>query len=346
MAEKYENAEFVTDRIQNKFVELARATIKNSNNYNDSIFELSNYLKSANNHKYDLILDKELTGISKELIITMIMSNFLEINFYRRESGIPLDLSRTEILKYLSKEESNQLTAIKLFKKGSGRLNKVILDDVLYYIGPHPKTYSYNIVEKVKEKGFDKVLNKIYPLSKLEHLITLNDTFDDKEYLLHSFKEVLETQFEKQLIIMGKYPRIIDKGLDDTFVNNINKSTQEIKERIFKDFNAKVDIEKGNNFNKILLLDMSYKILSKISELNMCTPKEKEIIDKIENIDLSLEDISKLYDENGVEIISTLINSIGFFDDDIILKDTDKFKLIISKEKVKRKDKKNKNNLC
>ena len=340
MAEKYKNAEFITDKIQNIFAELASATIKNSNNYNDSIFELSNYLKSTNNHKYDLVLDKEITGISKELIITMIMSNFLEINFYRQESGIPLDLPRTEILKYLSKEGLDQLTAIKLFKKGSGRLNKVILDDVLYYLGPHPKTYSYNIVKKVKEKGFDKVLNRIYPLSRLEHLITLSNTLDDKEYLLYSFKEVLETQFEKNLIIMGRYPRIIDKELDNIFVNFTIQYPKEVREKVFKDFNTKVGIENGNDFNKILLLDMSYKILSKISELNMQTPKEKELIDKIENINPSLENISKLYDENGVAIISTLINNIGFFDDDIILKDTDKFREIKSKEKTKRKDKK------
>ena len=90
------NFKFLSDQVQNCLNELFNEIYKKDQSYIDAISEICAYL-IGNNDKYDYILNK-YNNVDKELSNRMVLSNFLEITYYRRKNAVPIDKDRLSIL--------------------------------------------------------------------------------------------------------------------------------------------------------------------------------------------------------------------------------------------------------
>lgn len=75
------NYKFLSNQVQNCLNELFNETYKKEQNYIDAVSEISAYLIGRND-KYDYILNKYY-NVDKELLNRMVLSNYLEITYYR-----------------------------------------------------------------------------------------------------------------------------------------------------------------------------------------------------------------------------------------------------------------------
>ena len=104
--------------------------------------------------------------------------------------------------------------------------------------------------------------------------------------------------------------------------NGSNKTLPNLHKQIIEEFNSKVGISKGNDYNKVLLLEI---LLSTIQTKHRCcipeSKDEKQIVEKIHKTNISLEDLSSLYDNNEEQIISSLINDWNMFPNGTMLFD-------------------------
>lgn len=89
------NFSFLSDQIQNCFNKLFNEVYHEKQEYREAVLETSIYLIDSSD-KYDYVLEK-YTNITKELLNQMILSNFLEVTYYRRKNNIPIDNERLNI---------------------------------------------------------------------------------------------------------------------------------------------------------------------------------------------------------------------------------------------------------
>lgn len=318
------NITYLSDSIQNCLNDLFSTSYKKTDDFLKSLVEISGHLLSESN-KYDNILNK-YEGVNKRLLNQMILSNFLEITYYRRKNGIQLDDVRLNILNSVEMADSNNNGVMSLLYCDIHQFATMLNDVLLYFWHPSPM-YSYNIVKSMSEDGFAKNLYPIYPLALNEHMLTMDDSYNEKEFLLYTLIETMVTATERLTFLSGNYP-IPDAGYLQEIANTLkkhngnNKNISNLHKQILEEFNSKVGMTQGNNYNKILLLEI---LLSTVQTKHRCcipeSKEEKQIVEMIHKTNLSLEDLSDLYDNNEDQIISSLINDWNMFPNETMLSD-------------------------
>lgn len=327
-----QNITYLSDNVQNCLNDLfSIAYNKKNDDFMESILEISSYLMSKSN-EYDDVLNK-YEGVSKSLLNQMILSNFLEITYYRRKNGIKLDDVRLNIFNSLETSNSNNNGLMSLLYCDMQQFATMVNDVLLYFWYPFPM-YSYNIVKSMSEDGFAKKLYAIYPLAHNEHILTLDYSCTEKEFLLYTLIETMITATERLTFSNGNYP-IPNAGYFQDIANKLKKhngsnpTLPNLHKEVLEEFNTRVGISKGNNYNKILLLEI---LLSTVQAKNRCfipeSKDEKQIIETLNKTNFTLEDLSSLYDNNEEQIISSLINDWNMFPNEIILSDVECFETV------------------
>lgn len=333
-----QNITYLSDNIQNCLNNLFSTSYKKTDDFNKSLIDVANYLVTES-EEYDVILDN-YDGVNKGLLNQMIFSNFSEINYYRRKNGIQLDEERLYILNSVEKPDSPNSAYMLLLYCDVEQFATMINDVLLYFWHPSPM-YSYNIVKSMSKDGFAKNLYPVYPLAVNEHMLTLDDSYNEKESLLYTLIETMINTTERLTFSKGEYP-IPNAGYLQEIANTLKKhngsnpSLPNLHKQILEEFNSRVGIDKGNDYNKILLLEI---LLSTIQTKHRCcipeSKEEKHIVEMIHKTNHSLEDLSKLYDNNEVQIISSLINDWNMFPIETMLSDIKYFKNV-KEENVKK----------
>ncbi len=318
------NITYLSDSIQNCINDLFTTSYKKTDDFIESLIELSSYLLSESD-KYDDVLNK-YEGVSKNLLNQMILSNFSEITYYRRKNGIQLDGVRLNILNSVEMADSNNNGVMSLLYCDIHQFTTMLNDVLLYFWHPSP-IYSYNVVKSMNEDDFAKKLYPLYPLAVNEHMLTMDDSYNDKEFLLYTLIEIMITVTERLTFSNGSYP-IPHPGYLQEIANTLkkhngnNKTLPNLHKQIIEEFNSKVGISKGNDYNKILLLEI---LLSTIQTKHRCcipeSKEEKEIVETLHKTNFSLEDLSSLYDNNEKQIISSLISDWNMFPNETMLFD-------------------------
>lgn len=319
-----DNVVYLSDRVQNCFMELFSTFYKENNDFLESAIEISGYLLSSNDKYCDIL--KKYDGVNKALLKQMIFSNFLEITYYRRKQGIKLDDIRLNILNLVEMEDLDDDSFMSLFYCDIHQFSIMVNDVLLYFSHPSP-IYSFNVVKCISEEGFDKKLYSIYPLAVNEHMLTMEDSYSQKEFLLYTLIEIMINTMESLNFVIGEYPVPNPAYFQDIFnklkeYDGSNPGLINLHKLILEQFNSRVVINKGNDYNKILLLEM---LCSLVHTKHRCcileSEIEKQIMDKIHKVNFSLKDLSNLYDDNGEQIISSLINNWDMFPNEVILSD-------------------------
>ena len=331
------NFKFLSDQVQNCLNELFNETYKKDQSYIDAVSEICAYL-IGDNDKYDYILNK-YNNVDKELLNKMVLSNFLEITYYRRKNAVPIDKDRLSILNTVESITSSKSEGLMDLMYLDSKQFSLMLNDVLLYFWHLSPIYSYNIVQCITKDGFAKKLYSIYPLAMNEHMLTLDDSFSPKQLLLYTFYETLITATEKIEFSNGEFP-VPDAGYTQRLANILKKHNGRnpkllnVHKEIFNDFTFRTHINE-NNDNKVLMIEL---IISTIrAKQGYCFPLEQEekcLIDLFDKSDKSSASMAKLYDNNQQVIVSSLINNWNYFSDEELLRDLPKLKDTKQKKKL------------
>lgn len=133
---------FLSDQVQNCLNELFNEAYKKSQNYIEAISKISIYLVGDNN-TYNYVL-KMYSNVNRELLNRMVLSNFLEITYYRRKNDIPLDKKRLSILECALSSYNDSLMDLIYF---DAKQFFLMLNDVLLYFWHLSPIYSFNVVK-------------------------------------------------------------------------------------------------------------------------------------------------------------------------------------------------------
>lgn len=216
----------------------------------------------------------------------------------------------------------------------------MVNDVLLYFWHPSPM-YSYNIVKSMVEDGFANKLYPIYPLAMNEHMLTLDNSYNEKKFLLYTLIEAMINATERLTFSNGNYPIPNSMYLQDIAnklkkYNGSNPTLPNLHKEILEEFNSKIGISKGNDYNKVLLLEI---LLSTVqTKRTCCIPEgkeEKQVVEELHKTNLSLEDLSNLYDNNEEQIISSLINDWNIFPNETMLFDVKSFEKV-KEESIKK----------
>ena len=308
-----ENVTYLSDNVQSCFENLFY-TIDKKENFRESLFEVAVYLTSDSD-KYDDFLGKYI-GVNKNLLKQMILSNFLEMNYYRQKMGIKLDDERLNILKAIETDDLNDNSFLLLYC--DLKLFAKMINDVLLYLYHPSEIYSYNVVNCIIKDGFNEKLYSIYPLALSEHILTLNDKFTTREFLIFTLIEIIINATEKLYFSEGK-----SFSTDSTYIQEVSNKLKQhngndtsvfnLYKQIIDDFKNRI----GNNYNKVLMIEIFISFIQ--FKRNYCIPisiLEKDMLEIINKNDYSKEDLIVLYDNNEEQIISLLIDNWSMFLDE------------------------------
>ncbi len=319
--------EYLSDTIQECFIELINTAYAKNENLGEAICCVSIYL-IRNNTDFDHILEKH-NGVTKELIKEMVVSNFLELTYYRRKNNIPLDQDRLAFLKVV--EESNSFEGASLIAISEVQFAMMINDALLYFCHISPM-HSYNVVKTITESEFAKKLYEIYPLAFNEHILTFNDNFTRKEALLSAFIEEIVNATERLDFSEGLYPSPVSgyiQSLANTLkmYNGHNPELPNIHKEIIETFLARTNIV-NNPEDKSLMLEIVICTLRAKQELHFpLSPEEIHILSSFDTMDKSLETFCIFFDTNIYLLLTALLNNWNYFRVQELLKDLPEFNI-------------------
>lgn len=293
--------------------------------YTEAVTDIALYLIGSEN-KYDDILSK-YEGVDKQNLLQIIFSYFLVMNKYRQKNNIVLDERRKNILNLLENAKGRNV-GISLLQFDIYDVVWALTDSLIYINHPSP-IFSSNAIKSMREEGYFEKLYQVYPfeIDEQQFIELINKNFNSKEILLYTLIEKMVIEVERLIFSWGNFP-IYDLGylmlIENTLkeYNGRNKLLPNIHCEILKSFNDEIKISQGNNYNKILLLEI---LLSTVQTKHRCcipeSKEEKQIVEMIHKTNLSLEILSDLYDNNEGEIISSLINDWNMFPIETMLLD-------------------------
>lgn len=331
------NFQFLSDQVQNCLNELFNETYKKGQSYIDAVSEISVYLIGGND-KYDYILNK-YNNVDKELLNQMVLSNFLEITYYRRKNDIPVDKERLSILNNIESITSSKSEGLMDLMYLDSKQFFLMLNDVLLYFWHLSPIYSYNIVQCIIKDGFAKKLYSIYPLAMNEHMLTLDDSFSAKQLLLYTFYEALINATEKIEFSNGEFP-VPDAGYTQRLANILKKYNGKnpkllnVHKEIFDNFTNRTSLAE-NGENKTLMIEIIISTIRAKQRYGFpLEQEEKCLIDLFGKSDKSAASITELYDNNQQVIVSSLINNWNYFSDEELLGDLPELKDTKQKKKL------------
>ena len=316
------NCSFLSSNLQDCFFEIFNY-ISKENEYMDAVAQMTYYFADVNND-YDFIVNK-YPGINKELLIKMVLSNFLEINYYRLENNIEIDDDRKFFIeKVISYNNSSHMLDLLCL---NGNQIAIMINDVLLYFWHLSPIYSYNAVMSMKKSRFDKYLNNLYPLAKMEHSLTMMSEFSDKEYLLFTLYECIVNEVERIDFANGNYPspdpeyllRIKNQLYQ---YNGTNNKEINLYKRIINKYRERCSIDNIPVYKK-LLITMCEALLKHKKDDNISyedfESKFMEIVNNLKHEDL--------FDKYGDNIIGVFLDNLGYVDIYDIINSQDPTKL-------------------
>lgn len=331
------NFQFLSDQVQNCLNELFNETYKKDQSYIDAISEISAYLIGGND-KYDYVLNK-YNNVDKELLNKMVLSNFLEITYYRRKNDIPVDKERLSILNTVENITSSKSEELMDLMYLDRKQFFLMLNDVLLYFWHLSPIYSYNIVKCIIKDGFAKKLYSIYPLAMNEHMLTLDDSFSAKQLLLYTFYETLINATEKIEFSNGEFP-VPDAGYTQRLANILKKYNGKnpkllnVHKEIFDNFTNRTSLNEKDE-NKTIMIEIIISTIRAKQRYGFpLEQEEKCLIDLFDKSDKSAASIAELYDNNQQVIVSSLINNWNYFSDEELLGDLPELKDTKQKKKL------------
>lgn len=305
---------------------------KNEEDYVKALADMAIYLAGEACPAFDEIV-KQYNGVDKTMLLQMCFSNFIEINYYRQKNGIVLDADSKGILdSSINNKSSNCVGIIGLYLSIT-QLVKVINDCLLYFWHPS-KIYSYNAVNTLIEDNITENLYHIYPYAMQEHLHTLENTYTDKEFLLHTLIECITNKGEKVIYEAGNsaIPLGYEQGIANILKehNGSDPDKENLHQQVLEEFKEKTGITSGPDYDKILLLEMVVAacVLKNDFLIPLSDSEEKivyQIGEKLEPDGLTIDSLSAIYDENEREIISILINDWHTVNTRVMLNDMEGF---------------------
>ena len=300
--------------VQNCFITIFSHIYNKCNNYEDTISKLTFYLANPDNHDYDFILEK-YDNVDKTILLRMICSNFVEINYYRKINKIPLDEERLFFLNKLM--NNNHL--LDLVCCTTKQLS-IIINDVLLYFGHVSPIYSYNIVKSMAISGVDKQLFNIYPYAEEEHSQTLSYTFDRKEYLLFTLYEIIVTETERIIFASNSFPipDVDYLSIVKMLLERFGNSELYLYDRILNTFDKRID---GASGDKAYVIQIAYNLLKQMKLENMVLDNsELSYMDEC----IKIKDVlsaNTYYDNNKKNIIKILLDNSFIIENEHLLKD-------------------------
>lgn len=310
--------------------------------YIGALTDIALYLTGSEN-KYDDILSK-YQGVNKQNLLQIIFCYFLIMNNYRQKNNIKLDERRKNMLGLLENVKVRNV-GISLLQFDIYDVVWALTDSLIYINHPSP-ILSLNAMESMIEDGKFEKLYQVYPfkIGRQQLIESINKDFNNKQILLYTLIEKMVIEVERLIFSWGNFP-IYDLGylmlIENTLkeYNGENKLLPNIHKEILKSFNHTIKISQGNNYNKILLLEILFSMIQ--AKRRCCIPEskeEKQIVETLNKTNLSLENLSNLYDNNEELIISSLINNWNLFPIETALSDVKWFEPV--KEQIVKKLKK------
>ena len=310
------NITFISENIQNCFKELFAEGFKKCGykNYNDTVHTISNYLMpNPNNKTFDYVLEK-YPGVSKRMIIQMVITKFLELNYYRIKKDIVIDYKRATLVKgFLDSIVTSAAFGVNRAMVGISIKDLIpIISDAYLYLSHLSDTYSINACKDGKEDNFGDLVSTLYPLCKMDYVLNSEDNLSRKEIILGNIvekiiDEIERVQFKNDIIpTFNSMYRQNNKMIIEEYSDN---SSNDICSRIIDGFND-VPLE---NDDCILIMEMVVSILSEKKDMDMdLTSNESKILKHINHIRDNRNKLIEYYRINRDNIIKVFINN--YFD--------------------------------
>lgn len=300
--------------------------------YVKALTHIAVYLAGEESAAFDDIV-KKYNGVDKTMLLQMCFSNFIEINYYRQKNGIVLDSDCKGMLDSVINNQFSNCVGISGLYLSIMQVVKVINDCLLYFWHPS-KIYSYNAVKALIEDNITEKLYHLYPIAMQEHIQTLENTYTDKEFLLHTLIECIINKGEKVIYESGNsaIPLGYEQGIANILKehNGSDPNKENLHEQVLEEFKEKTGITRGPDYDKILLLEMVVAacVLKNDFLIPLSDSEEKivyQIGEKLEPDGLTIDSLSAIYDENEREIISILINDWHTVNTRVMLNDMEGF---------------------
>lgn len=298
----------ISDEIQNCFSEIFLQACQDcNNNYSEILTKLTLFLRRNTPHEYDNIL-KRYPGVTKDLLKIMLFSNFVEFNYYRHISNVPLDSLRLKSIQIIEKKKAKGENILNYITNKGAPLYKAILNDVLIYFNHFSKTIAYNAVKSAIATGYADNIYSFYSFARLEHLITLNDNLTAREKLLGTLLECIVLSTEKNQFSLGITPTFNEYY--KIAIDQILKVNYSVYPQIIESFKEKVDLSTENCRAKKELLEILFLVMDHRSSEGMSLGAfESNFLKNSPNIMTSPENIAKYFSENEDLIMTGLIRN-------------------------------------
>ena len=297
---------FISAEIQNCFSEIFLQACRDChNNYSEIMKRVALFLKGTTTHEYDSILN-EYQGVTKDLLKMMLFSNFIEINYYRYKSNIPLDTLRLKSIQIVEKKVKSDNILNYIEHKGAA-LYMAILNDVLIYFNHLSKTFSYNVVTLMKSTGYDKNIYLFYSFARLEHLLTLYENdLTNRDKILGILLDCIILTVERIQFSLKQTPIFNENYKIE--IDNILKSNYSIYSEIIQNFKERANLSTDNTSVKKELLEILFLVIEYRSSVGMpLSVFEFNFLKNTPSIMNSLANISNYFTENEDYIMTELI---------------------------------------
>lgn len=325
---------FISETVQQCFLDLFEEGFKKCGykNYNDAIHSISHYLMINSKSKmYDHVFEK-YPGVTRKLVNQMIVSKFLEFNYYRAKKNIVIDINRIILLNDFIE---SVILAAELNIKGSlvGLSPKdsiPLISDAYLYLSHLSDTYSINAMKDGKEDALGDIIAAIYPFSRIDHALNSESNLSRKEILLGNLVEKIIDEVEKI-----QFNNDITPTFNYMYRQNnkmiINNNNLDDPNNIYTEIINGFSNMPLNNDDVISMIEMALSILYLKKDIDSeLSLEEKDILNSINLIKDDKEKLIAFYNINRDKIIKVFINN--FFD--VQKEDIFKYEFGFKKKKI------------
>lgn len=243
--------------------------------------------------KYDEKL--KTYNVTKSQFVKWLVENFIRINRDRLNSGIKIDDKRKEIVDFFSEKEGIRIDIRTINQNELFEVYSMALEDALF-VSKHP--------------------SPIHSLKVLMSKDAISELYTYKECVLYEILDYLSIETEKKIFAEGKVPNPFN------FVDEI-----EINRDLVLGLSKKLaqDIEQARDpeYFKTTLLELCFSTcLEKGNMFHILSRNEEKLVNNIISLKKpSLEDFSRIYEENEFAIIAILLThciyAIDVYYDDV-----------------------------
>lgn len=322
------NISFLSESVSSCFLEIFSEAKKKfgEKNFGNALFFIADYLMvNPNNKEFDYIL-KKYPGVNKILISQMVVSKFIEINYYRIINNVIIDSDRLALLNTVvtSIEKSIKMGA-KTASLIVQAFNSIpIINDTYLYLNHLSDTYSKNACKYFNKTSFNTIISTLYPLANIDSALNSFDNLSRKEIILGNLLEVIihsieKVQFNNKTVPIFNYNyRNNNKDIINKYKNGICIDQTNIYNEVAQNFYKKEPLDDDDI---ILMMELLVSLLNeKKDSSNKLTNDEDNLLNMINGIKNEKSSLIDFYKRNYYFIIQTFMNNCFDFDKEDFLK--------------------------